>query len=61
MTHPITNKPLKFETQEEFMNFLRYCNPSMLRSIKGQYEAKYPKYEIIGIGGDVEIKRKKKR
>lgn len=61
MKHPITNEEMIFNSKEEFINFLQLCNPSMIRKIKQEYEAKYPDYEIIEFGLSVKIIKKEKK
>lgn len=58
--HPITNEKLEFANAEEFLHFLKCSNPLMLRSMKKQYEAKYPEFEIHGIGTSLKIRKKSK-
>ncbi len=61
MKHPITNEEINFNSKEEFINFLQLCNPSMIRKIREEYEAKYPNYEIKGFGLGLKIIKKEKK
>lgn len=61
MKHPITNEEMIFNSKEEFINFLQLCNPSMIRKIREEYEAKYPELEIKGFGLEIKIIKKEKK
>ncbi len=58
MKNILTNKPLEFENKEDLIRFLSFQNPTFLRQYKKQYEVKYPDFEILGIGGEIIIKKK---
>ena len=56
-THPTTKQELVFNSQKELIQFLQLCNPLMIRNFKEQYEVKYPDFEIIDFGKNVEIRK----
>ena len=60
-THPITKQELVFNSQEELIQFLQLCNPLMMRNFKEQYKVKYPDFEIIDFGKNVEIRKIKNK
>ena len=60
-THPYTKEPLEFKSQEELLQFLQLCNPLMMRNFKEQYKAKYPTFEILDFGKNVEIRKIKNK
>ena len=60
-THPITKQELVFNSQEELIQFLQLCNPLMMRNFKKQYSEKYPTYEILNFGKNVEIRKIKNK
>lgn len=55
--HPITKQELEFKSKEDLIHFLQRLNPLMMREFKKQYKAKYPDFEIRGIGKEVEIRK----
>ena len=60
-THPITKQELVFNSQEELIQFLQLCNPLMMRNFKEQYKVKYPDFEILELGLNVEIRKIKNK
>ena len=59
--HPITKQELEFKSKDDLIHFLQRLNPMMMRNFKKQYKAKYPLYEIIGFGKEVEIRKISKK
>ena len=60
-THPYTKEPLEFKSQEELLEFLSKLNPLYMKDFKKQYKAKYPNFEILDFGKNVEIKKIKNK
>ena len=60
-THPYTKEPLEFKSQEELLDFLSRLNPMMMRDFKNQYSAKYPTFEILDFGKNIEIRKIKNK
>ena len=60
-THPITKQDLVFNSQEELLDFLSRLNPLYMRDFKNQYSAKYPTFEILDFGKNVEIRKIKNK
>ncbi len=60
-THPYTKEPLEFKSQEELLDFLSRLNPMMMKNFKKQYKAKYPNFEILDFGKNVEIRKIKNK
>ena len=60
-THPYTKEPLSFKSQEELLDFLSRLNPLYMRDFKNQYSAKYPTFEILDFGKNVEIRKIKNK
>lgn len=60
-THPYTKEPLEFKSQEELVDFLSRLNPMMMKNFKKQYSAKYPTFEILELGLNVEIRKIKNK
>jgi hypothetical protein len=60
-THPYTKEPLEFKSQEELLDFLSRLNPLYMRDFKNQYSAKYPTFEILDFGKNVEIRKIKNK
>ena len=60
-THPYTKEPLDFKSKEELLDFLSRLNPTLMRIFKKQYSEKYPTYEIIDFGKNVEIRKNKNK
>ena len=56
-THPYTKEPLEFKSQEELLDLLSRLNPLYMRDFKKQYSAKYPTFEILDFGKNVEIRK----
>ena len=59
--HPYTKEPLSLKSQEELLDFLSRLNPMMMRDFKKQYSTKYPTYEILNLGKNVEIRKIKNK
>ena len=59
--HPYTKEPLEFKSQEELLDFLSRLNPLYMRDFKNQYSAKYPTFEILDFGKNVEIRKIKNK
>ena len=60
-THPYTKEPLEFKSKEELLEFLSRLNPLYMRDFKNQYSAKYPTFEILDFGKNVEIRKIKNK
>ena len=60
-THPYTKEPLEFKSQEELLDFLSRLNPLYMKDFKNQYSAKYPTFEILDFGKNVEIRKIKNK
>ena len=60
-THPYTKEPLEFKSQEELIDFLSRLNPLYMKDFKKQYSAKYPTFEILDFGKNVEIRKIKNK
>ena len=60
-THPYTKEPLEFKSKEELLDFLSRLNPTLMRIFKKQYSEKYPTYEILNFGKNVEIRKIKNK
>ena len=60
-THPYTKEPLSFKSQDELLDFLSRLNPLYMRDFKKQYSAKYPTFEILDFGKNVEIRKIKNK
>ena len=60
-THPYTKEPLSFKSQEELLDFLSRLNPLYMKDFKKQYKAKYPNFEILDFGKNVEIRKIKNK
>ena len=60
-THPYTKEPLEFKSQEELLEFLSKLNPLYMKDFKKQYSAKYPTFEILDFGKNVEIRKIKNK
>ena len=56
-SHPYTKEPLEFKSQEELLDFLSRLNPSLMRDFKKQYSEKFPNFEILEYGKNVEIRK----
>ena len=59
--HPYTKEPLEFKSREELLDFLSRLNPLYMRDFKNQYSAKYPTFEILDFGKNVEIRKIKNK
>ena len=60
-THPYTKEPLEFKSQEELLDFLSRLNPLYMKDFKKQYNEKYPTFEILDFGKNVEIRKIKNK
>ena len=60
-THPYTKEPLSFKSQEELLDFLSRLNPLYMKDFKKQYSDKYPTFEILDFGKNVEIRKIKNK
>ena len=60
-THPYTKEPLEFKSQEELLEFLSKLNPLYMKDFKKQYSDKYPTFEILDFGKNVEIRKIKNK
>ena len=60
-THPYTKEPLEFKSQEELLDFLSRLNPLYMKDFKKQYSDKYPTFEILDFGKNVEIRKIKNK
>ena len=60
-THPYTKEPLSFKSQEELLDFLSRLNPLYMKDFKKQYSEKFPLYEILDFGKNVEIRKIKNK
>ena len=59
--HPYTKEPLEFKSKEELLDFLSRLNPLMMQNFKEQYKVKYPDFEILNFGKNVEIRKIKNK
>ena len=59
--HPYTKEPLEFKSQEELLDFLSRLNPLYMKDFKKQYSDKYPTFEILDFGKNVEIRKIKNK
>ena len=59
--HPYTKEPLSFKSQEELLDFLSRLNPMIIKKIKKQYSKKFPNFEILEYGKNVEIRKIKNK
>ena len=60
-THPYTKEPLSFKSKEDLLDFLSRLNPLYMKDFKKQYSEKYPTYEILNFGKNVEIRKIKNK
>ena len=61
MKHYETKEELKFNSAKELLEFLSRLNPTLMRNFKKQYSEKYPTYEILNFGKNVEIRKIKNK
>lgn len=59
--HPYTKELLEFKSQEELLDFLSRLNPMMMKDFKKQYSKKFPNFEILEYGKNVEIRKIKNK